>query len=232
MIILHALPRSTSTTRHLAALIRHHGATRDALHWSSRPGSRSNISHRTGPASPRPARKPKKPSSFVLDPQLARVFRESQVGFLSRLSRAVIVFWSPVSFLGLIVDVHNSPPWSSARCAAHAQKLFGPDQGHEEAVPPAHARLYTNSLTPWVPDGLLPPSQSSPCVPYDPPSCSQPSSLPLSCPSHAISSSLAAQKPVSQICSHERPMPRRASTSITGIRTISTSLWEGRTIQS
>ena len=30
---------------------------------------------------------------------------------------------------------------------------------------------------PWVQDGLLPLSQSSPCVPCDPPSCSRPSSV-------------------------------------------------------
>jgi hypothetical protein len=154
------------------------------------------------------------------------------VGFFVLAFTSSYCILVPCLFWGLIVDVHNSPPWSSARCAAHAHNLFGPDQGHEEAVPPAHARLYTNSLNPWVQDGLLPPSQSSPCIPYDPPSCSQPSSLLLSCPSHAISSSLAAQKPVSQTCSHERPMPRRPSTSKTGIRTISTSLWEGRISQS
>ena len=84
---------------------------------------------------------------------------------------------------------------------------------------------------PWVQDGLLPPSQSSSCVPYDPPSCSKPSSMLPSYPEHFISSSLAAQKPVSQTCSHERPMPRRPSTSRVAILTLSASLWEGRNSQ-
>ena len=84
---------------------------------------------------------------------------------------------------------------------------------------------------PWVQDGLLPPSQSTPCVPYDLPSCSKPSFMLPSYPEHFISSSLATQKPVSQTCSHERPMSRRPSTSRVAILTISASLWEGRNSQ-
>ena len=72
------------------------------------------------------------------------------------------------------------------------------------------------------------PSQSSPYALYDPPSCSQPSSMLHSFLEHIISSSLAAQKPVSQTCSHERPMPRRPWSSRVAILTISTSVWEGR----
>jgi hypothetical protein len=51
----------------------------------------------------------------------------------------------------------------------------------------------------WMQNVLLPPSQLSPCIPHDPPSCSQPSSMLLNYPEHVISSSsLAAHKPSSK----------------------------------